>query len=588
MSSNDAVNIDEIIDKALALCENTPPRCRPFQAAIQECRDRLSHGTLRLAVMGMFKRGKSTFINTLLGIDVLPISVIPVTSITTTITFGRAPQCVVKFFNKKPDIVIRENIENIRTCLTLHVAEENNPGNRLSVSEAVVECPNPLLENGTVLIDTPGFGSTFIHNTKTTLDVLTQCDAVLFLLSPDPPFTQTEFEFVKEVQKAVPRIFFILNKIDLCTIDELDKIDRFLKSILSKNLGFHGDVQVFHVSAKMGRALKNPPDNNPAWRISGMAAIRTEIIDFMVREKYFTLSQAISEKLKGALSDIQSLLDADYRELVGPVERAKKEHEWIVQHYGSIQKKIEKERAMIDVEIKAFSDFVDKTIDAKKAELQQRAADALRTVLGSIVLKKSNLAHAVHAAFEQHAAALFDNLFMQVVNAVNKPLKKAITLHINECIKLLDDLKKSAPSASVSLGGLEELGDNMEITTDTQWRLEGVAIAFQQIKLPFCGFFASKKTKRRRYQECFAMAITEIINRNIIRLSMHIKELITVSCKGFKKDFDKRFEELMDAMHAVMEEKKKEIDNFEENVKARAEGLLKQKAAFGEVERTLP
>jgi ribosome biogenesis GTPase A len=587
MSSNEAIYIDEIIDKALALCENLPPRFQPYREAIEECRYRLGHGALRLAVMGLFKRGKSSFINTLLGIDILPTSVIPVTSIPTTIAYGKSLRCVVKFFNKKPDLIVRESAEGISACLKEHVAEENNPLNRLCVSEAVVECPNPLLENGTILIDTPGFGSTYVHNTKTTLDLLTQCDAVLFLLSADPPFTQTEVEFLKEVRKAVPRIFFILNKIDLLTIDELKKIDGFLKGILTNNLGFPADAQVFHVSARIGQSLKNLPDNNPAWRISGMSAIKSGIIDFMLREKYFTLSQAIGDKFKGALSDIQSQLEADYLELTGPAVEARKEHEWIIHHSGSIQKKIDKERGLIDVEIKAFNDFVDKTIDAKKGELQQKSTDALRTVLGSVLLRKSNLAHTVHAAFEQHAAALFDNLFLQVVNTVNKPLKKAVLLHVNEFIKLLDEIKKAAPSASAPLQELEAMADDVEIRTDTRWRLEGVALAFQHIKLPFCGFFASDATKRQRYQDCFAMAITEIINRNIIRLSMYIKELINSAYKEFKKDLDSRFEGLMAAMGQVMEEKKKTIDNFESAVKAQAEDLQKRKAAFREVAKTM-
>jgi len=588
MPSFEAINIDEILAKALALCEHMPREYLPYRGVMEECRHRLGHGALRLAVMGMFKRGKSSFINTLLGIEILPTSVIPVTSIPTTITYGKTLRCVVKFSDKKPDCVVEQSAEKISECLTQYVAEEQNPHNTLNVSETLVECPNRILENGTILIDTPGFGSTYVHNTKTTMDLLTQCDAVLFLLSADPPCTQTELDFLKEVLKAVPRIFFILNKIDLLTIDELHKIDVFLKNILAKSLGMPPDVHVFHVSAKIGKTLKNLPENNPAWKVSGMTDIRTGIIDFMVREKYFTLSQAVSEKFKKALSDIQVRLETDFRDLITPVEEAKQELDWIVLHSGSIQKKIEKERGLIDVEIKAFSDFVDKTIDSKKGEVQQKAADALRTVLFSVLLRKANLSHTVHAAFEQHATALFDHLFLQVVNAVNKPLKKAIVLHINEFIKLLEDIKKSAPSTSIPLAELDELEDTLEIRIDAQWRLEGVASAFQQIKLPFCGLFASQATKRARYQECFTMAITEIINRNILLLSIHIKELISALCKEFKRDLDCRFEEIMATMGKVMEDKKKTIDGFEATVKAQAQALQRQKASFLEVRQMLP
>jgi hypothetical protein len=55
--------------------------------------------------------------------------------------------------------------------LSQYVTEQANPGNRLGVSFAEVFHPSPLLRHG-VLIDTPGIGSTFRHNTQSTLQVM--------------------------------------------------------------------------------------------------------------------------------------------------------------------------------------------------------------------------------------------------------------------------------------------------------------------------------------------------------------------------------------------------------------------------------
>ena len=54
--------------------------------------------------------------------------------------------------------------------------------------------------HGQVLIDTPGIGSTFRHNAQATLNFLPQCDAALFLVSADPPITEVEVDFLKEVR----------------------------------------------------------------------------------------------------------------------------------------------------------------------------------------------------------------------------------------------------------------------------------------------------------------------------------------------------------------------------------------------------
>ncbi len=587
MPINEAISIDEIIERALALCQALPQQYYPFQATIKDCKNRLSRGTLHLAVMGMFKRGKSSFINSLLGMDLLPTSVVPVTSIPTTITYGESIKCIIRYFNKKQDLCVQESVQAVQDCLVEHVAEERNPLNRRCVDEVIVECPQPLLKNGTMFVDTPGFGSTYTHNTKTTLDLLRKCDAVLFLLSPDPPFTQTEMEFLKEVRKAVPRIFFILNKIDLLTIDDLNKIDRFILSILSKNLGFPGDVRVFHVSAKMGRSLANRPENDPAWRVSGMASVRTEIIDFMVREKYFTLSQAIVDKFKEALAQIHSLLDVERTELLQPFEQAAREYETVARTVNATRGSVDKELGMMDAEIKAFEDFAEKTINSLKPDVQRRSGEALRVVLESVPLKKSELSHAIYAGFEQHAGALFDHFFVQVVSAINKPLKKAVALHTGEFARLIEEVKRGNPSTPLPVFELDDLGDDLEIKADSRWKLEGVAVAFQHIKLPYCGVFASDQTKRLRYRECFNLAITEIINLNIIRFSMYMNELILASCRRLKKTLSGRSDELLKAMGKVMEEKKKLLDTLESSVAGRIKELEKQKAAFKEIDKLL-
>ncbi|MDN5344604.1 MAG: hypothetical protein PWQ18_715 [Clostridia bacterium] len=91
-------------------------------------------------------------------------------------------------------------------------------GNKLSQVE--VFYPSPLLSKGVVLIDTPGIGSTFRHNTEATLNFLPQCDAALFLVSADPPITEVEVEFLKAVRSRVTHLFFILNKVDYLNLEQ--------------------------------------------------------------------------------------------------------------------------------------------------------------------------------------------------------------------------------------------------------------------------------------------------------------------------------------------------------------------------------
>ena len=74
-------------------------------ARLRALRRRQEHERLQLAVLGQFKRGKSTFINALLGADVLPTGVIPLTAVATFIAWRRwsAPRLVHVRFNSDSD-----------------------------------------------------------------------------------------------------------------------------------------------------------------------------------------------------------------------------------------------------------------------------------------------------------------------------------------------------------------------------------------------------------------------------------------------------------------------------------------------------
>jgi hypothetical protein len=53
-----------------------------------ELRERLREGRFFVACVGQFKRGKSTLLNALVGAEVLPIGVVPVTAIVTVLRYG--------------------------------------------------------------------------------------------------------------------------------------------------------------------------------------------------------------------------------------------------------------------------------------------------------------------------------------------------------------------------------------------------------------------------------------------------------------------------------------------------------------------
>ena len=60
-------------------------------------RKKLADHAFNLVVAGEFKRGKSTVINALLGVNLLPTGVVPLTSIVTFVRYGNPPSATVVF-----------------------------------------------------------------------------------------------------------------------------------------------------------------------------------------------------------------------------------------------------------------------------------------------------------------------------------------------------------------------------------------------------------------------------------------------------------------------------------------------------------
>jgi hypothetical protein len=49
----------------------------------------------------------------------------------------------------------------------------------------------------------------------------------LFVLSADPPITEAELSYLAEVRKQVPKLYFVLNKVDYLIAEERPRRSTF-------------------------------------------------------------------------------------------------------------------------------------------------------------------------------------------------------------------------------------------------------------------------------------------------------------------------------------------------------------------------
>jgi GTP-binding protein EngB required for normal cell division len=196
--------------------------------------DRLDAERLRVLVAGEAKRGKSTLVNALLGRELLPSGVTPLTAVTTTVRYGDDERAEVRFLDGHEEKYPLAALPDL-------VTERGNPGNWRRIAGVTVYVTAPVLAGGVELVDTPGTGSVFEWDTRTAHEALRSMDAAVFVLTADPPVSASERDLLDKVAALAVVTFAVLNKADHLDERGLAEAVEFTRRVLGE-AGHPGQV----------------------------------------------------------------------------------------------------------------------------------------------------------------------------------------------------------------------------------------------------------------------------------------------------------------------------------------------------------
>lgn len=177
--------------------------------------------TIDVAVLGNFKAGKSSFLNNLMGEDILPVGVLPLTAIITRLRYGKSVNATVQFLDGASRQVPVAEVGN-------YIAESENPKNAKRVFDVLIETPALKPYAGLQFIDTPGLNSIYAHNSETSRNWLPRVGAALLTISADHPFSEQDAELVKASLRSTPRVNVLLTKADLLDAQQLEEVKNFI------------------------------------------------------------------------------------------------------------------------------------------------------------------------------------------------------------------------------------------------------------------------------------------------------------------------------------------------------------------------
>lgn len=198
--------------------------------SIRETIEKSDNDHFEVAIVGEFKRGKSTLINALLGQEVLPADVLPATATLNRVTYSEEPYVQVEYKNGTSERVDIDQLENYVTKLTREAEEKAE-----TVKEATVYYDTDFCRNNVDIIDTPGLNDDE-QMTNVTLSILPKIDAAVFVISANSPFSQFEKDFLekKMLTSDVGRIIFVVNCFGTFSQEDENKIVETVRSRITK------------------------------------------------------------------------------------------------------------------------------------------------------------------------------------------------------------------------------------------------------------------------------------------------------------------------------------------------------------------
>jgi GTP-binding protein EngB required for normal cell division len=500
---------------------------------------KLDEEAFNLVILGQFKRGKSTFINALLGESILPTAIVPLTSVVTILRYGPELKIEVHYQNDSREVVELPELPSL-------ITERGNPQNRKGVKEVTVFYPSDYLKEGVRIIDTPGVGSVYRHNTDVAYNYLPYVDAGIFIVSADPPLSESEHQFLKDIRGYVDKLFFALNKIDQVSDEDRQESLEFTAQILEKVLGV-GRVKIYPLSARWALDAKKG-SNGVQLERSLLPDFERHLQEFLIHEKGKVFLKSVVNSLLKLISDETISFQLEQEAIKLPLQELTAKIDRFEQEMKTIAKDREHNSYLLAGHLKTITSQLDdatgvfkretmpvlhKELEAEYARLVKRGSGSLRSELEKFVFERIR--------------DYFTGWRQQLTEAISAQLEEAhgwFATRTNETIERIHALTsdifelKLKPFTSVEM--LSKKSDFYFLFKDDPVGLELVQLAATSA-LPG---FLSKKIVLKKMQE----SVSELVDRHCGRVRYDLLNRLTDTVRDFQKALNEKIDTTLEGI----------------------------------------
>lgn len=391
-----------------------------FEDRIKASVERLDRETMNLLVVGEFSRGKSTFINALLGAPILPSKVNPTTATINIIVPGEDRKLTIEYHDGSrvehslPDEQVNKFLDGI---VTVANADANK------IKQIYISVPGPMQAWNCVIVDTPGVNDLDDLREEVTYNYLRNADACIILLDSHQPLSESERRFITEkvLQNDINRLLFVMNRMDEVE-DQPDgpnaeRLRSYVKKLLVEKVPAIQEPIIHTVSSKEALRAKYKQESG-AWR-SAFDRFESELHKFLSHsaskdrlEEHVDRAigiayngiQTISERIR-LLSSSEEELEVQLRSL--EAEELRLQVQLQALSVTMDQESLELSRRIQALVERRFSDLRDSLIRQTELSTNESDVQSLKSELSSGVRQSLD---AVLAMISDHKQTLSDKL----------------------------------------------------------------------------------------------------------------------------------------------------------------------------------
>lgn len=460
---------------------------------ITDVLQRIKKESFTVAIVGEFKRGKSTFINALLGQEILPADILPCSATLNRVTYGENPLVIVQFKDGRKETIAIDQLEDYITKLS-----PESETTAESIQEATVYYPADYCKNNVDLIDTPGLNDDE-NMTAVTLSVLPHVDVAILVILAQSPFSKYEQEFLEKklLTNDLGRIIFVVTGIDrLNNPAEADRLINHIEMRIEKYIANRleeqftkesaeyqryqkkiGKPKIFGLSAYQALTAKQTK-NTELLTQSRFPAFETALEQFLTQERGAILLQVPLNRILSAGTEIIKATNIQEVALQMQQEQFIQAYEASVTSISVIRDRKKEEIEKINTTEQHIKKQITPLVKKLEQELIQTIKQTIRsTEISTVELKNSE-------KLLQKLGNEISNEMRKVSEKFSNQIESKIQQGLQQEIERLEDFSKSVMQTMQSIEMQFQLepeqqykgnvGEGVAITTSLMTGLGGI------------------------------------------------------------------------------------------------------------------